>query len=244
VSRIVIGGECQIPYHSEPMWKAFLRFVAGYAPDQVIIIGDFLDAPAPARWNRGTAAEYAGDLQGEVDTGKRKLRELREVHSGYIGFHEGNHEHRINIYAMTKAPAFAGLSCLTVPSLLDFEGFDIELRKPIHSIGKGTGWVSSHGDLGSLSKYSGGTALALARRLGRSVVCGHTHRLGIINESSGAYASTTLTGMESGHMMSVGKAAYIKHGAPNWQAGWATLDVLGSRVHPELIRVSPSGQVF
>lgn len=244
MSGIVIGGECQIPYHSPQMWKAFLRFIAEYEPEQVIIIGDFLDCPAPARWNRGTAEEYAGDLQGEIDLGKSMLTGLREVHSGYVGFHKGNHEARIDMYARTKAPAFAGLDCLTVESLLDFKGFDIELRKPIHSLGKGTGWVSSHGDLGSLSKYSGGTAMALARRLGRSVFCGHTHRLGILNESYGLRAASTLTGVESGHMMNVGKAGYIKHGSPNWQAGFATAEIgKNNTVYPALVYISPSGKI-
>jgi hypothetical protein len=242
MTKILVGGECQIPYHSPQMWKSFIQYVNGFEPDEVIIIGDFLDCPAPARWNRGTAEEYAGNLQGEINVAKRMLTELRNTFNGYLGFHIGNHEARIDMYARTKAPAFADLDCLTVESLLDFKGFDIEKRKPIHSLGKGTGWISSHGDLGALSKYSGGTAMALARRLGRSVVCGHTHRLGILNESSGLGAATTLSGVESGHMMDVKKAGYIKHGAPNWQAGWAVLEISGSYVAPGLVRVSPSGR--
>lgn len=241
---IVVGLECQVPFHSPQMFKAFLRFISEHQPDDVIIIGDFIDCPAPARWNRGTAAEYAGDLQGELNVARGMLTRLREAHSGYIGYHIGNHESRINVYARTKAPAFADLDCLEVSSLLDFKGFDIEQRQPIHSLGPKTGWVSSHGDLGSLSKYSGGTAMALSRRLGKSVVCGHTHRLGILNESFGVRAGSTLTGMESGHMMDVGKADYIKHGSPNWQAGWAILEVADSgRVWPGIVGVSPGGVV-
>lgn len=244
MTGVVIGGECQIPYHSPAAWKAFLRFIKEYSPEQVIIIGDFLDCPAPARWNRGTAEEYAGNLQGELNVARRMLGDLREIHSGYLGFHIGNHEERINTYARTKAPAFTSLDCLEVSSLLGFRDYDIEQRTPIHSLGKSTGWVTSHGHLGTLSKHSGGTAMALARRLGRSVFSGHTHRLGILNESSGLRANTTLSGVESGHMMDVKKAEYVRHGAPNWQAGWAVAEIgMNGRVWPGIVPCSPSGVI-
>jgi len=64
-------------------------------------------------------------------------------------------------------------------------------------------------------------------------VCGHTHRHGIIYERFGR---KTIFGMETGHGMSVSKAGYIKHGNPNWSAGWGTLEVSPSgRVHPEIV---------
>lgn len=225
MSGIVIGGECQIPYHSKKAWGAFLRFIYDVAPHEVVLIGDFIDCPSPSRWNRGTAAEYAGQLQLELNFAKAMLTELRTIHSGRIGFHIGNHEDRINVYARTKAPAFADLECLEVSSLLDFKEYGIEQRDTIHPLGSGTRWVTTHGHVGPSSRYSGGTALALARRFGRSVVCGHTHRLGVLNESSGIQARTTLSGVESGHLMDVSKASYIKHQSPNWQAGFAYLDI-------------------
>jgi len=244
MSGVVIGGECQIPFHSKPMWRSFLDFIKSFKPEQVILIGDFLDCPAPARWNRGTAAEYAGKLQAGLDAAKRMLGELRDVHDGYLGFHIGNHEARINTYARTKAPALADLECLEVSSLLDFEGFDIEQRKSIHNLGGAPGWTTTHGDLGSLSKYAGGTALAFGRRIGRSVFCGHTHRLGILNESYGMGASTTVCGVESGHMMDVRKADYIKHQSPNWQGGWAVAEIQPTgKVWPGIVYCSQTGKV-
>lgn len=243
MSGVVIGGECQIPYHNRAIWKSFLEFIRTYSPDQVILIGDFLDCPAPARWNRGTAAEYAGKLQAELDLAKRMLQELRSVYGGYLGMHIGNHEARINTYARTKAPALSDLKCLEVSNLLDFEGFEIEQRKPIHNLSGSPGWVTTHGDLGSLSRHSGGTALALGRRLGRSVFCGHTHRLGIVNESYGLGATSTVVGVESGHMMDVRKAEYIRHGSPNWQGGWAVAEVSNRRTWPALVYCAQNGNI-
>ena len=239
--RIVLGLETQVPYHSRAIVQAFLGFIGDYGPDEIIGMGDHLDCPAPSRWNRGTAAEYAGNLQREVDTMTGIFSDIRTVFSGKFSVHKGNHEERIDTYTRTKAPAFASLDCLEVSSLLDYEGFVIRERAPIETLYKGTGWVTSHGHLGSLSRSSGGTAMALARRLGRSVICGHTHRLGLVNNTVG---SRVTTGVETGHMMDIKKASYIKTGAPDWQGGWVVAEITKKgNVAVQLVPVSASGVV-
>lgn len=237
--RVIVGLELQLPYHNQRIWHSFLEFVTDWKPTRIVGIGDHLDCPAPARWNRGTAEEYAGTLQRQCDAMKFKFQELRKFYSGRFDVHRGNHEARIDAYARTKAPAFVGLSALEVRNLLDYEAYDILELPPIARLAPG--WITTHGDIGVLSKYSGGTAIALARRLGVSVVCGHTHRLGHLQESSGIGASKVLHGVETGHMMDIKKAAYIKSGAPNWQGGWAAFEINGGRVHPILVNASPTG---
>lgn len=237
--RVMVGLELQLPYHNQRIWNAFLGFVSDWKPTRIVGIGDHLDCPAPARWNRGTAAEYAGNLQRECDQMKGKFGEIRSVFDGVFDIHRGNHEARIDAYARTKAPAFAGLEALQVRSLLEYKKFEITELPPIAKLAPG--WITTHGDIGVLSKYSGGTAISLARRLGVSVVCGHTHRLGHLQESSGIGARTVLHGVETGHMMDIKKAAYIKSGAPNWQGGWAAFEINGHRVHPILVNASPTG---
>lgn len=239
--RVIVGLELQVPFHSEPIWKSFLHFVDQFQPTRIVGIGDHLDCPAPARWNRGTAAEYAGDLQGECNLMKKKFGEIRDIFDGTFDVHKGNHEHRIDSYAANKAPAFAGLEALQVGNLLDYHTFGITELPVVAPLAPG--WVTTHGDIGVISKYSGGTAVALARRLGTSVVCGHTHRLGHLQESTGAGANRVLHGVETGHMMNVSKALYIKHGAPNWQGGWAAFIINGRTVHPILVNASQSGKL-
>ena len=238
-----MGLETQVPYHNKRIWESFCDFVVDYGPHEIIGIGDHLDCPAPSRWNRGTAEEYAGNLQQEIDIMKGLFTDVRNLFGGPFSIHEGNHEARINSYARTKAPAFADLNCLEVPSLLDYKGFDIRERNPIEELAKGSGWLTTHGDCGGSSLYSGGTALGLARRWSRSVVCGHTHRLGILNESHGVGANKILTGAESGHMMDVKKASYIKNEAPNWQSGWLAIEVKGAKVHVSTVNVAQNGVI-
>ena len=239
--KIVLGLETQVPYHSRQIFQAFLGFVSDYSPDEIIGVGDHLDCPSPSRWNRGTAAEYAGNLQREIDVMKGMFADIRTVFDGVFSLHEGNHESRINTYARTKAPAFADLDCLEVPSLLDYSGFAIRARKPVEQLYKRTSVVTTHGDLiKRVSPTAGATALAHARRFGRSVVCGHTHRMGLLQESD---ASRTLVGVETGHMMDIKKAEYVL--APNWQAGWVVAEVNENtgRTHFSLVPVSPTGVV-
>lgn len=239
--RVVVGLELQVPFHSEPIWRSFLSFVGEFEPTRIVGIGDHLDCPAPARWNRGTAEEYAGDLQGECNLMKRKFSELLGVTDCQIDVHKGNHEARIDAYARNKAPAFAGLDALRVASLLDYKTYRITELPAVAPLAPG--WVTTHGDIGVLSKYSGGTAIALARRLGVSVVCGHTHRLGHLQESSGVGASRVLHGVETGHMMDIRKADYIRSGAPNWQGGFAAFVINGNTVHPILVNASQTGKL-
>lgn len=240
-ARVVVGLETQVPFENPAAFRSYLQFIQDFNPTRVVGIGDHLDCPAPARWNRGTAEEYATTLQQEIDTMKSMFQSIRNVYDGPFDLHRGNHEKRIEIYTRTKAPAFAGLVCLSLPELLDYRGYQLGDLPDIAKLAPG--WVTTHGDLGGTSKFSGGVAVGLARRLGRSVVCGHTHKLGHIQESTGVGARSILHGVETGHMMDVKKASYIGHGSPNWQSGWAALEIKGSRVHVHLVGCSPRGEL-
>ena len=98
----------------------------------------------------------------------------------------------------------------------------------------------AHGDEGSLNATAGGTALSLARKTGMSIVCGHTHRLGIQHQHMG-YAGKTnhrLFGVEVGNMMDMKKAKYLPAGTGNWQQGFAVLSITKSGlVIPHLVPI-------
>jgi len=231
-TKIVIGMEMQIPYHDGRMFARFLDWMDGYKPDQLIMIGDFLDVPGPSRWNKGTAMEYAATLQTEVDRAKDLLGVLRFAQPNiWIGYHtDANHESRIQNYINRYAPALSGVVSLRLSSLLDLDGFVIEELPKYYDAAPGL--VTTHGDKEVLSKYGGGTAISGARNKGKSLVCGHTHRHGLIYERFGR---KTIFGMETGHMMAVKKADYIKNDNPNWSAGWGVVEVNGTSLSPSII---------
>jgi predicted phosphodiesterase len=236
MKRIVLLPDTQFDSHDKKLCAAFVDFIRDYQPDHLIQVGDLLDCKAPARWSRATVAEFEGTLQGELDACNDWLTEIRAVYDGPFDIKSGNHDERIDTYIRKNAPAFSSLTALKVENLLELDALLIGWHRGFIEVAPG--WVVAHGHEGSLRHSAGATALALAKKIGKSVVCGHTHRAGIINESHGYGGKLqTLTGMEVGHAMDLRKASYLRAGSANWQQALGILRVDGRRVMPELVPV-------
>lgn len=238
MKRIVVLSDLQVPYHDRKLVSLVQQFVADYEPDELFCVGDEADSPEPSRWNKGTAGEYAGTLQKGLDETHAVMKGFKEA-LGDKPFHvqRSNHGDRIEHYVRRYAPALDSLRSLEYTTLLGYDELDITFHEELFRFAPG--WAMAHGDEGSLIRTSGGTALSLAKRTGLSIVCGHTHRLGIQHEHT-AYngkLNGKLYGVEVGHMMDLRKASYLKSGGANWQAGFAILYVDGSRVTPSVIPV-------
>ncbi len=104
-------------------------------------------------------------------------------------------------------------------------------------------WIILHGDEGQVSQKGGQTALGLAIRHGKSVVCGHTHRGGLasVTASSGGKIGHTLFGLEVGNLMSFSSAKYLKGGSGNWQQGFGILYVKNKKVAPVFVPIEKDG---
>ncbi len=93
---------------------------------------------------------------------------------------------------------------------MDFDSLGITFHKQFFEFEKN--WILAHGDEGNMNPNAGQTALNLAKKAGKSVVCGHTHRLGMSAYSEGLYgAYRPLYGIETGNLMNRAKASY-----PDW----------------------------
>lgn len=239
--RIWIVSDVQWPFHDRKAVKAVIKAVGDAQPDEVVLIGDCLDFPQPSRWNKNTRGEFEGSIFEDSEGFKaRFLQPLREVYGGKLGMHEGNHDLRPREYLAKYAPALAESKAFNIEVLCDFEGFEMELLPMFYDIAPG--WVSTHGHLGqiSLSRIAGNTALGAARKFGKSVVMGHTHRIGVLSESRGYAGKITsqVTGMEVGNLMDMRMAHYLKGGTANWQQGFGILTVDGSHVNPETVGIN------
>jgi len=234
---VVILPDIQYPYHDKRFVNALIDFVAAFQPDELGQIGDLIDQPEPSRWNKGMAGEYAGTLQESLTGTTDLLSRFREA-AGDIPFwiKEGNHDLRVAAYVSRYAPALGVLTALDMVSLLGLDALGIEYRRDVFSVAPG--WLAAHGHEGSLNRVSGSTALSLARKFGMSVVCGHTHRLGMQHETTGmSNRLRTITGMEVGHAMDMSKAGYLPGGTANWQQGFGILRVRNGRTHAQLVPV-------
>jgi hypothetical protein len=183
------------------------------------------------------AGEYAGTLQDGIDLTKDIMSQYRAA-LGKKPFYiqRSNHTDRIDTYMRKYAPAFSSLKSLEIEQLLGYSSLGITYLHRMRELLPG--WVMAHGDEGALNRVPGSTALNLAKRIGKSVVCGHTHRVGLQHESVGMYGKTsTLYGLEVGHQMDMSQAHYLTAGTANWQQGLGILVQEGRKVTPFAIPI-------
>jgi predicted phosphodiesterase len=232
MKTVVVLSDIQAPYHDKAATKAVQQFVKEYQPDELYCVGDEADSPEPSRWVKGTAGEYAGTLQKGLDTASSVMAGFREA-IGSKPFHlmRSNHGDRIRKYIEKYAPALSSLRVLEYETLLNYNEMDITYHEKIWNFAPG--WAMAHGDEGNLISTAGGTALSLARKTGLSIVCGHTHRLGLQHQHTAINGKVTgrLFGFEVGNLMELSKASYLSSGGANWQQGFGILHIDKNVVH-------------
>lgn len=234
---IVVLSDIQAPYEDRKALKAVIDFVGDYQPDELVQIGDLADYPQPSRWSKGSAAEFQGSVFTDSEYIKnRVLKPLRDVYDGPFGILEGNHDERPRKYLSQYAPALAEARAFHFENLLDFNGFGITKLDPFYEFHPD--WVMTHGHVGGikLTQEAGKTALNAAfTKFNKSVIMGHTHRLGTMHRSLG-YGQTihkTLTGVEVGNLMDMRLAQYLKGGTANWQQGFVVVHIDGGHVNTQ-----------
>jgi hypothetical protein len=196
-------------------------------------VGDELDAPEPSRWNKGMAGEYAPTLQDSIDLTYEIMADFRTALGRNKPFiiQRSNHTDRIQTYIRKYAPAFGSLESLKIEELLGYDSLNIQYLHKFKELLPG--WVMAHGDEGRSIQTPGSTAMNLARKLGKSVVCGHTHKLGVQHETTGLYGKNkTIYGLEVGNLMDIKQASYLSSGVANWQQGIGILIQKGRNVIP------------
>lgn len=241
MKRIICIPDLQIPLNDKRATANFLEFLRSYKPDIVASVGDEVDFPQISRWTRGMEGEYKGDLQQHVDAGVAFFEALRQVYQGPLHITRSNHMDRPLNYVRKYAPGLMGLKALTIPSLLEFERFEVQYHEKPYELAPR--WLLMHGDEGSLNKVPGGTAMGLARRTGYSVVSGHTHRAGIQHDHDVVNGRVVreMWGMEVGNLMARSQASYLKAGIDTWQQAFGILYVDGRKVTPSLVFIKPDG---
>jgi hypothetical protein len=203
-----------------------------------------MDYPQPSLWSKATADEFKGSVFEDSEIGKRVLADMRVGYDGPIQFIEGNHDLRPRVYLAKYAPALAESEAFHIDTLLDFDSFGVTLAEPFYDFAPG--WTATHGHLGiALSNIPGRTALGAAKRVGKSVIMGHTHRLGKMGDTTGRAGDfQTLWGVEVGHFMDMrpGKVPhYLKGGFANWQSGFAYAYHDGNKVSVSTVEMSDDG---
>lgn len=225
--RIWIISDLQVPYHDRKAVDAVAQCITDLkeSDDLVATAGDEMDFQTISRWSQGTALEWERSIGRDRDATVQVLRDLQVqvcVRS--------NHTDRLFNSLMKRLPGLLGLPELELQNFLRLPELGIHFSQDAYPIAPG--WNLMHGDEAGMSQIAGQTAAGLVRKVGTSIVCGHTHRLGLqpYTTSVNGKVTRTLWGFEVGNLMDMGKAKYAK--THNWQQGFGLLYVDGPRVTP------------
>lgn len=235
MKKIVVISDLQVPYHDERAVRNVASFIRRFKPDQVITIGDEIDLPQISRWSESTPGWYEQTLGSDRDATVEILWDLQVT-----DMIRSNHTDRLYNVIMKKIPAFLALPELKFEKFMKLDELGIKFhRKPLEFA---PDWIAIHGDEGSVKPTPGLTALDAARKHGKSVVCGHTHRAGqsAFTEASGGVLGRILRGVEVGNLMQFSKAGYMK-GTGNWQQAFAVFYVDKKTVTNTIVHIEKDG---
>jgi len=231
MKKIVCISDLQSPWHDSAATDTIAKFIKAYKPDSVVSVGDEIDLPQISRWEEGREGEWKRDLGKHRDITVKLLEQLQIKHIS-----RSNHSDRLYNKIVSRAPGLLGLPELTIEKFLKLDSLGITYHHQPYELAPN--WILVHGDEGNVQPTAGSTALGLAKRAGVSVVCGHTHRMGLTHwTQSWAGKSKTVWGLEVGHLMNLKHAKYIKAGLFTWQQGFAILSVEGNTVIPQLVPI-------
>lgn len=235
MKKIVIISDLQVPFHDEHVVNNVIKFLKVFKPDQTVTIGDEIDFQTISKWSEGTPLAYEQSLAADRDKCVDILWEL-----GVSDCIRSNHTDRLYHTIMRKVPSFLSLPELKFEKFMKFDELGIKWHKSDMAIAPN--WIAVHGDHTPIKPQGGLSALEGARRRGKNVISGHTHRAGrsSFTEASGGRTGRVLHGVEVGHLMDTTKASYTK-GVFNWQQAFAIMYVKGKNVQVDLIYIEKDG---
>jgi predicted phosphodiesterase len=235
MKKIVILSDLQVPFEDVHVVQNVARFLKIFKPDQTVTIGDEIDFQTISKWSAGTPEEYSQSLGDDRDRCVELLWEL-----GVSDCIRSNHTDRLYHVIMRKIPSFLSLPELRFEKFMKFDELGITFHK--NPLILAPNWIAVHGDHTPIKPQGGLSALEAARRHGKNIISGHTHRAGrsSFTEASGGRLGRVLHGVEVGNLMDFKQASYTK-GTANWQQAFAIMYVKGKNVQVDLIYIEKDG---
>ncbi|MBX9694178.1 MAG: metallophosphoesterase, partial [Cyanobacteria bacterium] len=190
-TRVAILPDIHVPAHDKLVMWAVKHWLRDFQPHVLVFIGDVADVFALSRWSRPPRTVV--NLQGELDETRRLVDELIGYANPYHTFYiMGNHEDRVHRYLTDDASGLGSvLDFRTREPLVSFHGLmGYTAKDPVTFLydthgksGYGGGVLFNddtllhHGYI--VRPTPGSSPLSDADKEGRTVVHGHTHRVGL-----------------------------------------------------------------
>jgi predicted phosphodiesterase len=218
----IILPDIHLPYEDKAAVANILTMVNEVRPQRVVQVGDLLDMKAPARWSKGTAAEYCNSVREEADAGIEFWRTLRQAAGDdtELVWVAGNHEDRLKAYVNNYAPALRDI-VPDVAELMRLDDFNVKHPR-VQPWRAAPGVSCIHGKLLATTAGMSARKELLRHNPDRGIIQGHTHRLGVIYETT----NRTRFALEAGWLGDIRRAgSYLDYpGVANWQSGFGYLD--------------------
>lgn len=225
--RVFVISDLQVPYHDVKAVANVAQMISDFktGDDTVVTIGDEQDFQTISRWSMGSALEFEGSIARDRDATVQVFKDLQVEHTI-----RSNHTDRLYQQVMRRMPGLSGLPELELENFWRLPELGITHHRKAFELAPN--WLALHGDEAGTSHNAGSTAMGLVKKVGKNVVCGHTHRLGLVPYTTGIYGNhmRTLFGLEAGNLMDPKQVSYAK--TFNWQQGIAVLYVDGKNVMP------------
>lgn len=169
LEKILFIPDCHIPYQDHSAFELMMKAAKAFKPDHVIILGDFADFYSVSSHDKNPLR--VNQLDDEIATVISKLFEVKKLGAKNNVFISGNHEDRLTRYLMQKAPELYKTATVDKVLALKENGFKYVPYRSDYRLGK---LIMTH-DTGKAGFNAHKQALDAYHR---SVVIGHTHRMG------------------------------------------------------------------
>lgn len=160
--------DCHHPYVDVNAWNLMLDVASYIKPYWILILGDFGDAASLSDHGKNKPLRF--DFEDELKSIREALDQLDALKAKEKIYIEGNHEHRLNRYLASNAPAV--YRNISLPKELDLKnrGWEWVPYRTSRKIGK----IHATHDTGTAGSNAHRQS---AQKLMGSILIGHSHRM-------------------------------------------------------------------